>query len=205
MQRGHWHYFLPVLIGVMATSLVVIGLRALITRRPFLFSVRWLLLFGLLGLGPALLMPDGGLPIHEHVATAMELLLEWAGPVLFVVALAVWALRMRGYLALAVTEASLREALLDSLQRLRLPHEEASGSVRLPSVPGELQVAVQGWMGTGQLKAGNPQSKAVLNEIAQQMNEYFRTQRVGVNLICPLIYTLVGLLLAAMDAVIVTL
>ena len=203
MHDWYIRIFMPVLMGLLALCLLGMGLWALITRRPYLFSARWLLLFVLLSFAPNLMMPftmslagKGGLSLPHGV-------MLWIGPVMFVVLAIFLSLQMRGYVAMAVTESSLREALLAALAELRLPHEETMSAVRLPSVPGELQVAVQGWMGTGQLKARTPQTKSVLAQIVREMNRYFRTQPVGVNLVCPVTYVVLGVLLLVMDGALV--
>jgi hypothetical protein len=198
MHDWYIRVFMPILLGLLAACLLGMGLWALVKRRPYLFSARWLLVFVLLSFAPNLLMPftisqsgDKGLSLPHNV-------MLWIGPVMFVVLAIFLSLQMRGYVAMAVTEASLREGLLAALSELRLPHEETMSSLRLPSVSGELQVAVQGWMGTGQLKARTPQTKGVLIEIVREMNRYYRTRPVGVNLVCPVTYIVLGVLMLVM-------
>lgn len=195
MQHWYLHVFLPAIFGALAVCLLGMGLRPLITRRPYLFSARWLLAFVLLGFAPNLLMP---------LVFSVHGVILWIGPAMFLVLAVFLAMQMRGYIAMAVTESSLREALFASLIELRLPHEETLSAVRLPSVPGELQVAVQGWMGTGQLKARTRQSKGVLTEVVRTMNEHYRTRPVAVNLVCPVAYVVVGLMLLVMDGALVS-
>lgn len=201
----HWylHVVMPVLLGLLALGLLGLGLRALIARRPYIISARWLLLALLLGFAPTLLMPLALALSGQAEVPAQHSPLLWAGPAILVLMVFAFSRQLRGYVAMAATESSLRGALLTSLSELRLPHEQEGSSVHLPSVPGELYVAVGGWLGLAELKACNRQSKAVLAEIARQMNRHFRLRPCEMNRACPGTYVALGLLLLALDAALV--
>lgn len=203
MPNWYMRVAMPAVIGLLAVAMLAMGLRALITRRPYLFSARWMLAFVLLGylplaVGP-LLMSVG----HDHGGSGALRLVVWLQPVMFVVIAVVFALIMRGYVVIGITEASMREALFASLAELKLPHEETLGAIRLPSVPAELQVAVQSWVGTGQLKPRTRASSAVTASIAAGMNAHFRAGTTAVNMTCPIAYVVMAVLLGAMDVALV--
>ncbi len=67
-------------------------------------------------------------------------------------------------------------------------------------MPAELQVAVQGWMGTAQIKARQRGASPVVARIVSGMNAHFRTTKVRVNLTCCVIYIVMSVLLLVMDA-----
>ena len=72
-----------------------------------------------------------------------------------------------------------------------MPYEESLSSIRLTSVEADLQVAIQSWMGTGQIKVRQVRHRALLKEIVQVMNDYFRTSPVETNMIyC--VFALIG-------------
>ena len=130
----------PILFGMLGVFFLIIGLRVLLTKRPFLVSNSWLLstLFALfvLMIFYTLLILGGDFR-------------SWAYLVLGVAWLVIMWYQLKGYVAYAVTDASFREALLAALQRLQLPYEESLSVIRLTSVDADLQISVQSWMGNG--------------------------------------------------------
>ncbi len=153
--------------------LLVIGLRGIVFKKPFLISARWLFILVLLGFSPGLFQflwfPkfSGG--------PGMLLALGWLIPVMFIVILIFLYLTLRGYTAFGVTDKSFREGLLYSLRKLNLPHEETLAALRLPTIGADLQVSAQSWMGTGQVKMKQRQFGTVLRDIVNGMNEYYQS------------------------------
>ncbi len=190
----------PCLFGMMALFFLVIGLRGIITRKPFLISARWLLALLLFGFSPAivqaLMLPGtaGGAGMVEAI--------RWLSPALLVVVFIFLYFTLRGYTAFGVTDISFREGLLHSLTKLNLPHEETLSAVRLPTIGADLQVGVQSWIGTGQLKMKQRQFSSVLRDIVRGMNEYFQSGVISkVNLTCCIFYTIMGVFLVVFAGV----
>ena len=203
MPNWYLDVAMPSLLGLMALIMLGMGLRALITRRPYLFSARWLLAFALLGFLPSAIGPMLVSTGFRHDPSTSTRVVTWMGPILFVVMAIFFAILMRGYVVIGITESSMREALFAALARLQLPHEETLGSIRLPTVPAELQVAVQSWVGTGQLKPRTRRSRAITASIAEGMQAHFRGGVAEVNMICPIAYVVLAVLLGAMDVAMV--
>ena len=102
-------------------------------------------------------------------------------------------LQMKGYLAFAVTGKSFRDGLLAALDKLQLPYEETLSSIRLTSVEADLQVAVQSWIGTGQIKVRPGRHGPLLKKIVQAMKEHFRTAAVETNMIVCVFFLILGI------------
>ena len=119
-------------------------------------------------------------------------IMDWISPLLYGVILLMMWYQLKGYVAYAVTDASFREALLAALQRLQLPYEESLSVIRLTSVNADMQVAVQSWMGTGTIKVKQREHRAVLREIVNAMNEYFRTSSVSTNMVTCIFWVVIG-------------
>lgn len=183
----------PLLFGLMSLFFFILGLRGIVTRKPFVLSSRWLFALTLLGFAPSILHPL--LSSAPRPESASHTLLTWLPPAMFIVLAVFLWLSLRGHMAFAVTEASFREGLLASLKKLELPHEETLGKLRLPSVGADLQVAVQSWIGTGQLKMKQRRFAGLLGDIADGMNEYYQEASVPVNLTCCTFYVLMGMFL----------
>ena len=173
----------PILTGVFGIFFLVIGLKGLLTKRPFLISNRWLLV----------MMFVFFVPMGVSSLTILDVNpITWVVPLLYVALLAMMCYQLKGYVAFAITDTSFREALVAALQRLELPFEESLSAVHLTSVNADLQVAIQSWMGTGAIKVKQRAHRSVLKEIVDAMNEYFRTSSVSTNMITCVFLVVMG-------------
>ena len=190
----------PCLFGMMALFFLVIGLRGIVTKKPFLISTRWLLAAILLGLFPAMVQVVT-LP-RIAVGSGMVEAIRWLSPAILIVVAIFLYFTLRGYTAFGVSDISFREGLLHSLKKLNLPYEETLSAVKLPTIGADLQVAVQSWIGTGQLKMKQRQFSTVLRDIVKGMNEYYQSGAVSkVNLTCCIFYAVIGVFLAVFAGV----
>ncbi|RKU17712.1 hypothetical protein C6503_10550 [Candidatus Poribacteria bacterium] len=184
----------PIALGITAIFSFYIGLRGILTKKPFMISNRWFLatiLFVFIPL-PVILVPllsasGSGSDIH---------FMKWliailCGLVLFVI-LMVWY-SLRGYVTFGVTDMSFQAALLAALEKLQLPYEESLSAIRLTSIEADLQVVVQSWTGTALIKVKQRTHRSALREIVNTINEYFRTSSVSTNLIPCIVFLIMGI------------
>ena len=176
----------PILFGFVAIVFLAIGLRGILTKRPFLISQRWLLSVMFAAFIPAILV---------HLLTWFPggfNFMNWLFLLGFGVILLMMCYQMRGYMAYAITDTSFREALIEVLQKLQLPYEESLSLIRLTSIEADLQVSVQAWVGTGLIKVKQRGHSAVLREIVNRMNDYFRLSSVPTNMITCVFFLVMG-------------
>lgn len=190
-----WVY--QVLFLLMAAFLFGIGLRGLIKKRPLLFSARWLFGFMLLAFTPQLLIPiffwfgrDGGVRKVETIFLI--------GPLMFVFLVVIFWLQMRGYFVFGVTDTSFRGAMHHALGKLGLSYEERLSAIHIPSEGLDLQVAVQSWMGTAQVKSKQGKGEQRVKELAAQMTDYFSTNNVETNMTSCVVYVVLGVFMLAL-------
>ena len=183
-----------VMLGAMGVFILAIGLRGLVTKRPFLFSARWFLLFVLV----MFLHPLATFLQRTFRSSRPVEMMDWLPLLMFPIMAVVFWLQMKGYLAFAVTGKSFRDGLLAALEKLQLPYEESLSSIRLPSVEAELQVAIQSWMGSGQIKVRPGRHGPLLKKIVQAMKEHFRTAAVETNMIVCVFLLVIGILVVVM-------
>ncbi|MDE0297867.1 MAG: hypothetical protein OXN17_04490 [Candidatus Poribacteria bacterium] len=177
----------PIVYGIMALFFFWTGIRAILTKRPFLVSNRWLLSVMFVVFVPM---------IVRFVQRPLDGVMGWTNPILFGTILLMMWYQLRGYVAHAVTDTSFREALVAALQKLQLPYGESLSVIRLTSVDADLQIAVQSWMGTGTIKVKQREHRAVLREIVTAMNDYFRSSRVSTNLVSSVFLVVAGAAMA---------
>ena len=181
----------PIMFGLMAIFSLTVGLRGILTKRPFLVSNRWHLseMF-------VVFIAVALLNISSLLRGNLDAI-NWVTPVLFVVVLIMMWFQLKGYTAYAVTDTSFREALLTALEKLQLPYEESLSVIRLTTIDVDLQVSIQSWMGTGIIKVKQRGYRSVLKEVANAMNEYFRISSVPTKMITCVFYLVTGGILVA--------
>ena len=179
---------LPIMFGVMAAFLLIIGLRGIFTRTPFLLSNRWLLLFMLVSFVPGIIMPFF-FSIYD-----MDLM-DWLIPAIYSVVLVMMFFALKGYAAYGVSDTTFREALLAALEKLQLPYEESLSTMKLTSIDADLQVAIQSWLGSGVIKIKQREHRSVLSEIAAEMNRHFSLSSGPIKLITFIFYVIMGVLM----------
>ena len=187
----------PILLGTMGTFYSVIALRGIITRRPFLVSYRWLLCLNFVIFIPSILL-FLFIPVTFLSETSLPgespflLLVKWLMLAVFTFSLVIGCFVLKGYSAYGVSDITLREALIATLEKLQLSYEETLSSIhltsirhtsiRLTSVDADLQVGVVSWLGSGMIKIKQREHRTLLTQIVSEMNTYFRMSSTPSNL-----------------------
>ena len=184
-------YFTVGAFGRGVVFVLFIGLRGFVTQKPFLISQRWFFV-----LVPFLLLiPSLDAALGLGAAAGVD---DLGYTVFICVCVVIMAFRVRGYAAYGVTDASLREGVLASLQKLDLPYEDTPTGLRLPTIGADLQVKGP-WSSLvgGSVKMNHRQFSRVLSDIVREMNEYYQSGTIAkVNLTHFTVNVLIGVLLA---------
>jgi len=183
--------------GAIAVYCLVIGLRSILVRKPFLISARWLqgVYFYLIGM---MILPIIQNPPDPRLADKYIQFIPypWGMPLILLVGVAFGCILFRGYFAFGVRDQPFSEGLLHSLKQMNLPYEKTPCAVSLPTLGVDLQVSVH-WTGLGKLKTKQWGFGTTLSDIARGMNRYYETGAVSkVNLIYGIWPTILGLYFA---------
>ena len=176
MNPDFYNLIFPIMFGIMALFFLTIGVRGVLSKRPFLVSNRWWLSILFVVFIPIILL-NFSMPLPAGFYT-----MNWVIPLILGLLLLRGWFHYKGYTAYAVTDTSFREGVTAALQKLRLPYEESLSAVRLTSIEADLQVSAHSWMGTGMIRVKHRAHKSVLREVVREMNEYFRISPVPRNL-----------------------
>ncbi len=179
-----------IMFGFLAAFFLIIGLRGILTRKPFLLSNRWLLVLMFVTFIPIILLPFY-FALPDMDITKMDLM-EWLNPAIFTVILVMMCFALKGYVAYGVTDTSFREALLAALEKLQLPYEETLSTMRLTSIDADLQVSIQSWLGSGMIKIKQREHRTLLTEIVAEMNRYFSGSSTPIKLTTCIFYVVMG-------------
>ena len=178
---------MPALFILMAGFFIFIALKTLVQRRPMIFSSRWLFGFMVLAFLPMFLNSLIFGFSSRHAGS-----FEWINPAMFAVLLVFFWFQMKGYVAFAISDTYFRDALLSSAATLGYSIEETMSCLKIKETGEEMQVSIQGWMGTAQLKPTKGKSAEVVARIAGGMSRYFETTPGKMNYLTSYFYLIMG-------------
>lgn len=158
----------------MAVFFLVVGLRVVFTRRPFLLSGKWPLAVG------SIFFVSGIIP---NLLLSPANVMNWVVVILVGAFLLMMGRGLKGYVVYAFTDDSFRESLIAALEKLQLPHEESLSVIRLTSIDADLQVSIQSWVGLGNIKIKQKAHHSALREIANTMNANLGASPVSKNIV----------------------
>jgi hypothetical protein len=113
-------------------------------------------------------------------------------PLMFVVLLAFLWIQMQGYMVLGVVDRSFRQALLAVLDELQFDRQEEMSIIRIPSQNLEIQVAIQGWMGVGQIRRRGKSGQQAFGQLVDHLKRRFSQGALETNNTTPILYIVVG-------------
>jgi len=99
---------------------------------------------------------------------------------------------MKGYMAIGVSDDSFRDAIHFSLKRINQPFEEKLSAIKLTAINTILQIAIQSWIGSAQLRLKQSKDTKLLTEIIAGMNEYYINNNIKPNNVISTFYILIG-------------
>ena len=195
---------LPIIFVVVGLYMLIIGLRGVVTKKPFVFSSKnsfWLVA---LVFSPGVIQSlyalwdvySSAVEYGEDFEWSLLLLMLFPLPIYPVILAFLWR-QMRGCTVLGVTDDSFRQALYAVLKDLRLPFEERLSKLRLTSIDADLEANVASWMGVANLSIKQPEHQETLKRIASGLKQYFAGSRVSINMVTCVYYIILGALVVA--------
>jgi hypothetical protein len=181
----------PFVCLLMAAFLFGLGGTVLARRKPLVMSFRWFFSVMVLAFAPytVLLLID---ILTQDPAKIGHMWFLVVSPLMFLVLLLFSWIQMQGYMLLGVTDETVRDALHYGLQELKTPYKELLTKITLPELNTELQVSVQSWMGTGQIKMKDRSKRAFLSKLMRQMRLYFENHDIPIRNITAIFYLILG-------------
>ena len=182
--------YFPFLFATMALFFLFIGIKVVLNKRPMFLSSRYFFGFMVLAFSPQFVNTANMLT--KDLPSNLGLII-YLNPIMFVCLLVFFWFQMKGYMAIGISDDSFREALHYSLNKNNLPFEEQLSIVKLTSINASLQVAIQSWIGAGQLKLKKVKDSNVLPEIVKGINEYYSENNIKPNNITSIFYIIMGI------------
>jgi Tfp pilus assembly protein PilF len=185
---------LPVILGGISLAFIAIGLAVLLGKKPLLISARWMFVLVLMCFAPQFVLP---LTMPRTLGDHLEglAMLSWLLPLVFTVLLIFLWIQMQGYVAFGIVDKSFRKALLSVLDDLRLERQEELSVIRIPQANLNMQVAIQGWTGVGQLRNKGRSGQEVFQQIIEGLTMRFARGDLETNNTTPVFYIVISILL----------
>ena len=179
---------------LMATCMLAVALRVLVTKKPFLFPGRWL--FWLMLVMFAALLANHLNMFLRYPSERLNVLLLLT-PLMLLAGLVFMWVMMSGYMVLGVSSESFREALHVVLRRLDMEFTESLSHIELPQVGVKLHVAIQSGVGMGQIKVKPARERQVLKRVVRELVNYFWATDTPVKYMSVWMYMISGIFCAA--------
>ena len=188
----------PIVLGAISAAFIVIGLGVLLRKKPLMFSSKWMFALMLVCFSPQLFMlfQMSSSPGEQQVVGLV--LIKWLLPLMFAVLLIFLWLQMQGYVLFGILDKSFRKALLSVLDELNLERQEELSLIRIPAAQLDIQVAIQSWMGTGQIKSKSKSGKQAFQQIIDGLKNRFARGEVETNNLTPVLYIVLGIIMLAL-------
>jgi hypothetical protein len=174
----------------MALFFLYIGVKVVASKKPLLLSAKVFFLFMVLAFSPQLMN------LFEMHSSEVDIgLIAYLSPLMFLVLLGFFWIQMKGYMAIGISDDSFRNSLHYALNQNNIQFVEQLSSIKLTDINAELQVAVQDWVGTGQLKLKKSKDKYLMARLVSSINEYFTLNNVKPNNTTSIFYIVIGLIM----------
>jgi hypothetical protein len=174
----------------MALFFLIIGVKVVLTKRPIFLPSRYFFVFLLFAISPQFV--NTASMLRDDISEGLSFILL-LNPVMYICLIIFSWIQMRGYMAIGVTGESFRKALHYSLDKNDIQFEEQLSAIKLTSLNASLQVAIQSWIGAGQLKLKQSHDNKLLSNIVSDVNEYFVEYKVKPNNITSVFYIVMGI------------
>jgi len=184
--------YFPILFAFMAVFFLYIGIKVIVSKRPLLLSSKIFFIFMVFAFSPQLIMS-----IERLTTSTGDMgLFFYINPLMFIVLLIFFWIQMKGFMAIGISDDSFRNALHYSLNQNQIQFEEQLSLIKLTGLNAELQVAVQSWVGTGQLKLKKSKDKYLLAKLVSSINDYYISNAITPNNTTSIFYIVMGLFMS---------
>jgi tetratricopeptide (TPR) repeat protein len=184
----------PVVLGVLSAAFLGIGLSVFLRKKPLIFSSRWMFALILVCFSPQFTIFFTTPMTGDH-HSGEWLLMKLLMPLMFTVLLVFLWLQMQGYVLFGIVDKSFRKALLSVLDELHLERQEELSLIRIPSANLDIQVAIQSWVGTGQVKNKSKTGKEAFQQIIEGLKKRAAQGELETSNTLPVFYIVFGIIM----------
>ncbi len=181
--------FYLVLFLTLAVFMLSIGLKVLLKKKPIFIHTRWLLILAAFAFSP---MAINSIVLLIKMGLPPKSLFLLFNLLIYILIVSMFSFAFKGYSFIGVTQDSFIEGLHVALNKLNIKFEETLSCIKFLEYDSQLQVSIQPWMGTAQIKVKGKEDKQLVDSILSEMNVFFQNSGMKTNKIIPVFYVLMG-------------
>lgn len=169
--------FLVVVLLLNAIFFLYIGVKVSYSNHPFFISAKTFFFFLSLIIGSILLFQ-----LDKQLENEGPLELSiFITPLMSFIVLSYFWFQMKGYIAVGVSDRTLRDAINYSLEINKLNYEDLITGIHLKDLNAKLDISIQDWVATGQVKVHSGKNKGLLDALMSGMNDFYQKKAIEAN------------------------
>ena len=177
LRKGKLETYLVVVLLLNALFFLYIGVKVSYSNHPIFISAKTFFFF--------LSMIIGSILIYQidkqlQSETPVELSI-FITPIMSFIVLSYFWFQMKGYIAVGVSDRTLRDAINYSLEVNQLNYEDLITGIHLKDLNAKLDISIQDWVATGQVKVHSIKNKGLLDALMSGVNDFYRTKAIEAN------------------------
>ena len=180
-----YRHSFEVIFLIISLSFIIMGLYVLVKNKPVILHSRWFLLMFVLMFSPSIT----GMITSGFSRTTSLLTL-----VMTVVVLIFLYYTFKGYLVFGVNCDDFQNKFIELLKNKNLEFEQSFSKIIIKEPELEINIALQAWIGTGQIKLSNKNVTA-FKGLIKELKEI----NIKPKLIAPAFYIIIGVLIIIMS------
>jgi hypothetical protein len=179
---------------LIAVFLFFVGGSVLKKKKPIAFSSQWLFALMIAALLPSIIfnIKDFFSELGQTGRYISDILMPLLISLMYFVLLFFIRIQMQGYIFIGITDETLRNALLYGLRELGVPFEEVLTKIRLPDYNTEMNVSIQSWLGSGQIRIKDKNRRPFLSDLTSRMRDYFEKDNIPLKKLTAVFYVIIG-------------
>ena len=180
-------YLIPIMY-ILGLSLLYIGLKIIIGKKPIIINSIWLLILLLIFYIPLLIIP---IVINflscdiDYFATSFILLL-------FIVIIIYMIHALNGYQLIGINGDTYHECLVHSLDNLNIEYEEKFNKIIITNKDLTILCSMQSWVGQAQIQFKGDKDKKFISSLIKEIKRYIKTNEIILMKLPGFFYTIVG-------------
>ena len=177
----------------MALCFIFIGGKIMITKKPIIYNSKWMFMLIFICYVPIIFYH-----LKEAYPFDKSTFSDFSSPfILFLFLVYLWFV-LKGYSLLGVKSDSFRNALVYALQKSDIKYTETFNKIILTDYNSAINIGMQSWMGTGQLRWKTKDALKEKTELINNIREYYKNNEEKPSLITPIFYLIFGITVLVM-------
>ncbi len=180
---------------ILGLSLLYIGLKIIIGKKPILISSKWLLILLIIMYIPLLIKPI----VVDLISNNIDYFETSLAIILSVVLVVFLRRALNGYQLIGINGDTFQECLSNSLNNLNVEYEEKLNKIIIPSTDLTILCSMQSWVGQAQIQFKGEIDKQFTKSLIKEIKKYIRSNKTIIMKMPALFYTIMGVISTAMS------